>query len=205
MNWMKLNQPKVTSKNSESVPAALKVQEIRNYICDFLCESPTDLCICSLVSPMFTSSPQHHLFHTVDLTNGWCWAACATCLCRILDHSPHLICFIHRLIINFKEDALGQLAQAHLIHVETIVLALPPKLVSCRQTRQYKLIWYLNVLKSVIKHRGLIRVRSCYIICTASSVLFDILCIQNQYSGWFFAQIHTFMTVLQMFLCAWDL
>ncbi|KAJ7301797.1 hypothetical protein DFH08DRAFT_906337 [Mycena albidolilacea] len=124
-NW-KLSRSKAASKNSESAPAALEVQEICDYVCDFLRESPTDLRVCSLVSSMFTSSAQRHLFHAIDLTNGrWfstSWTGRATRLCRILDHSPHLICFIRRLIINVDEDVLGQLAQAHLTHVETIVL-----------------------------------------------------------------------------------
>ncbi|KAJ6574308.1 hypothetical protein B0H19DRAFT_1254018 [Mycena capillaripes] len=49
-------------------------------------------------------------------------AARVTRLCKILDHSPHLIHFIRRLIIGFEEDVLIQLAKAHLTHVETIVL-----------------------------------------------------------------------------------
>jgi hypothetical protein len=42
------------------------------------------------------------------------------------------------------------------------------KLVSHRQTLQYYLISYLDILKSVGKHGGPIRVKPCYIICTAT-------------------------------------
>ncbi|KAJ6478286.1 hypothetical protein C8R45DRAFT_934045 [Mycena sanguinolenta] len=125
-NWTKSNRSKTASKNSGWTPPALEIQEICDYICNFLHESPTELRACSLVSPLFTSSAQRHLFHVMDLTSGQWWhrsqAARATRLCRILDHSPHLIHFIRRLMINFEEAVLVQLAQAHLTHVETIVL-----------------------------------------------------------------------------------
>ncbi|KAJ7084920.1 hypothetical protein C8R44DRAFT_894030 [Mycena epipterygia] len=106
-------------------PPALEVQEICDYICDFLHESPTALRASSLVSPVFTSSAQHHLFHVMDLTSGGWYtsqATRATRMCRILHNSPHLIRFIRRLSINFDQDGLVQLAQVHLTHVETIVL-----------------------------------------------------------------------------------
>ncbi|KAJ7856032.1 hypothetical protein B0H13DRAFT_1902818 [Mycena leptocephala] len=114
---------------------ALEVQEICDYICDFLHESPADLRAISLVSLVFTSSAQHHLFHVMDLTSGGWYtsqATRATRMCRILHNSPHLIRFIRRLSINFEQDGLVQLAQVHLTHVETIVLGTsrtqcPPK------------------------------------------------------------------------------
>jgi hypothetical protein len=40
-------------------------------------------------------------------------------------------------------------------------------LVSRRQTLQYFLILFLNILKSAIKQWGPIRVKACYIICAA--------------------------------------
>lgn len=114
---------------------ALEVQEICDYICDFLHESPADLRAIALVSLVFTSSAQHHLFHVMDLTSGGWYtsqATRATRMCRILHNSPHLIRFIRRLSINFEQDGLVQLAQVHLTHVETIVLGTsrtqcPPK------------------------------------------------------------------------------
>ncbi|KAJ7912683.1 hypothetical protein B0H13DRAFT_2327036 [Mycena leptocephala] len=115
---------------------ALEVQEICDYICDFLHESPADLRAISLVSLVFTSSAQHHLFHVMDLTSGGWYTSQttrATRMCRILHNSPHLIRFIRRLSINFEQDGLIQLAQVHLTHVETIVLGTsrtqcPPKI-----------------------------------------------------------------------------
>ncbi|KAJ6574309.1 hypothetical protein B0H19DRAFT_1124166 [Mycena capillaripes] len=66
-NLMKPNTSKAVSKNSGSAPPALEIQEICDYICDFLHESPADLRACSLVSPLFTSSAQHHLFHVIGV------------------------------------------------------------------------------------------------------------------------------------------
>jgi hypothetical protein len=40
---------------------------------------------------------------------------------------------------------------------------------------------YLVILKSVINRGGPIRVKACYIICTATCTLFDVLCLQTQY------------------------
>lgn len=113
-----------SSSQTTATPPALEVQEICDYICNFLHQSPTDLRASSLVSPMFTSSAQHHLFHVMDLTSGGWYTSQstrATRLCRILHNSPHLIRFIRRLSINFEQDGLV-LVQVHLTHVETIVL-----------------------------------------------------------------------------------
>jgi hypothetical protein len=40
---------------------------------------------------------------------------------------------------------------------------------------------YLVILKSVINRGGPIRVKACYIIYTATWMLFDVLCLQTQY------------------------
>jgi hypothetical protein len=40
---------------------------------------------------------------------------------------------------------------------------------------------YLVILKSVINRGGPIRVKACYIICTATPPDFDVLCLQDRY------------------------
>ncbi|KAF7352098.1 hypothetical protein MVEN_01172600 [Mycena venus] len=106
---------------------ALEVQEICDYICDFLHESPADLRACSLTWPLFTSSAQYHLFHTIDLattTPGQTLDPTTRTirLCAILAESPYLIRFIRHLNVSLKQDVLAPLAQVHLTHVEAIVL-----------------------------------------------------------------------------------
>jgi hypothetical protein len=53
-------------------------------------------------------------------------------------------------------------------------------IVSHRQTLQYYPISYLDILKSVSKRGGPIRVKLCYMICTATPPVFDVLCLQDR-------------------------
>ncbi|KAJ7689888.1 hypothetical protein B0H14DRAFT_3050336, partial [Mycena olivaceomarginata] len=124
-----------------ATPSALEVQEICDYICDFLHDSPTALTACSLVSTVFTSSAQHHLFDHIDLTDGIPdypqldapvmlragsnVVRASSRLRVVLEESPHLIRLIRCLKISFDQDVLANFTQVPLTHVETIVLHAP--------------------------------------------------------------------------------
>ncbi|KAJ7347484.1 hypothetical protein DFH08DRAFT_161049 [Mycena albidolilacea] len=112
-------------------PPALQVQEICDYICEFLHSSPAELRAWALVSTAFTLSAQLHLFHHIDLAkygrtgNTGNAPSASRRLCTILAGSPHLIPLIRHLKISFAEDVLSPLTQVLLTHVETIVLRPP--------------------------------------------------------------------------------
>ncbi|KAJ7347513.1 hypothetical protein DFH08DRAFT_1080441 [Mycena albidolilacea] len=124
-----------------ATPSALEAQEICDYICDFLHGSPTALTACSLVSTVFTSSAQRHLFDHIDLTDGTPdhpqlggpvmlragsnVVRASNRLRVVLEESPHLIRFIRCLKISFDEEVLAHFTQVPLTHVETIVLRAP--------------------------------------------------------------------------------
>jgi hypothetical protein len=108
-------------------PLALQVQEICDYVCDFLHDSRTDLYACSLISHIFISSAQHHIFCEIDLTGpeGETLGRArlgSRRLCTVLMESPHLIRFIRRLRIAFERDVLTHLARVQFTHVEASLL-----------------------------------------------------------------------------------
>ncbi|KAJ7816530.1 hypothetical protein B0H14DRAFT_3475309 [Mycena olivaceomarginata] len=109
--------------------SALQVQDICDYVCDFLYESTTELRACSLLSPSFTSSAQRHLFREIGLTGAIGDPSNASHassrLCSVLAESPHLIHFIRRLRINFEQDVLVHLTQVPFTHVESIIMCAP--------------------------------------------------------------------------------
>ncbi|KAF7341121.1 hypothetical protein MVEN_01846500 [Mycena venus] len=122
-------------------PPALQVHDICDYICDFL-QSQTDLRACSLISPVFTSAAQYHLFREINLTPVE-WqsfkpdgitrtvtsesdvAKLSRRLGALLAKSPHLIRFIRRLRISFEHDVLVHLSRVPFTHVGTILLRAP--------------------------------------------------------------------------------
>ncbi|KAJ7318810.1 hypothetical protein DFH08DRAFT_891974 [Mycena albidolilacea] len=109
--------------------SALQVQDICDYVCDFLYESTKELRACSLLSPVFTSSAQRHLFREIGLTGAIGDPSNASHassrLCSVLAESPHLIRFIRRLRINFEQDILVHLTQVPFTHVESIIMCAP--------------------------------------------------------------------------------
>ncbi|KAJ7465996.1 hypothetical protein FB451DRAFT_1261553 [Mycena latifolia] len=111
-------------------PPALQVQDICNYIADFLHGSPSDLRSCALISQAFTSSAQYHLFRAINLgvshgmgtiTDADQVLPTARRLCAILSTRPHLIPLIRRLSISFDVEILAQFANVHFTHVETLL------------------------------------------------------------------------------------
>ncbi|KAJ6451925.1 hypothetical protein C8R45DRAFT_87642 [Mycena sanguinolenta] len=120
-------------------PPALEVQDICDYICDFLHDSPTALRVCALVSSALVSSAQRHLFHEIDLTRTTApttstvdhgsaassLIAASSRLHTILAESPHLARFIRHLRIDLEPDVLAYLTQVPLANLESIVLRAP--------------------------------------------------------------------------------
>ncbi|KAJ7481903.1 hypothetical protein FB451DRAFT_1030631, partial [Mycena latifolia] len=74
---------------------SLPVQELWDYILDYLQDSPEDLESCSLVCQSFVPRAQSHLFREIMLTPMQGMAA--NRLAAILASSPHLISYIRIL------------------------------------------------------------------------------------------------------------
>ncbi|KAJ6486306.1 hypothetical protein DFH09DRAFT_1377840 [Mycena vulgaris] len=117
-----------------STTAALRVQELCDYITDFLTESNWDLKSCALVSSTFTSSAQHHLFHDIILNRGCLdiddpsilerydeTGACRR-FCAVLNRSPHLVPLVRRLRVSHEVDVLKPLCKLHFPNLHAVLL-----------------------------------------------------------------------------------
>ncbi|KAJ7610737.1 hypothetical protein DFH06DRAFT_1345845 [Mycena polygramma] len=114
-------------------PQALQIQEICDHICDFLPTATTstyhaDLSACALISPIFTSSAQRHIFRRIALFPSLPLnlARAARSLRSVLQESPHLIRFIRDLSIEANCDVMVPLlAGLQFTHLETFSLIAP--------------------------------------------------------------------------------
>ncbi|KAJ6521665.1 hypothetical protein DFH09DRAFT_1192527 [Mycena vulgaris] len=118
----------ISTPRNPMVPSpALQVQEICDYIADFLHESPADLKSCALVSQPFTSSAQRHLFREinlgVDLALGTTSAASKVAhrFGSILLESPHLVHFIRHLVVSFDLESLTHVASVQFTHLDSLL------------------------------------------------------------------------------------
>ncbi|KAJ7811573.1 hypothetical protein B0H14DRAFT_3755046 [Mycena olivaceomarginata] len=100
--------------------SALQVQDICDYVCDFLYESTTELRACSLLSPSFTSSAQRHLFREIGLTGAIGDPSNASMLRAVYVH-----CSLNLRILStsfvvlgsiFEQDVLVHLTQVPFTH-----------------------------------------------------------------------------------------
>ncbi|KAJ6457009.1 hypothetical protein C8R47DRAFT_1227659 [Mycena vitilis] len=92
-------------------PGALEIQEICDLVCSFLpaSSSRSDLCASALISPVFTSSAQRHVFRRVALSTSFISGRSeasrrARNLRLILLESPHLIRYIRDINIDTDPD-----------------------------------------------------------------------------------------------------
>ncbi|KAJ7121690.1 hypothetical protein C8R44DRAFT_981732 [Mycena epipterygia] len=110
--------------SSESLKA-IQVHDICDYIVDFLHQSPQDLMSCALVSRVFTSSAQHHLFRTIDLTthhsNPAKLVRATRRLHTTLSGSPHLIPLIRRLSVLFEPEILEHLTGLRFTNAKSLL------------------------------------------------------------------------------------
>jgi hypothetical protein len=104
----------------------LKIQELCDYIADFLHGSFTDLKSCALVSPSFTTAAQRHIFHDIifephclDIAHyrvvvDFDEACVCRRFCSTIRASPHLAPFVRRLRASIQTDVLNQFRDMHL-------------------------------------------------------------------------------------------
>ncbi|KAJ7676972.1 hypothetical protein DFH06DRAFT_1291809 [Mycena polygramma] len=108
-------------------PPALQVQEICDHIVDFLREDHPELASCALVSPVFTTSAQRHIFHEISLivssdVGASKVARTSRVLHAVLLESLHLLRFIRRPNVAFDPDVLAFLTGVQFTHLETVFL-----------------------------------------------------------------------------------
>ncbi|KAJ7698389.1 hypothetical protein B0H17DRAFT_333056 [Mycena rosella] len=118
-----------------SAVSVLQIQELCDYIVDFLHDSSPDLKSCALVSTPLASSAQRHLFYDIILNQGtpsvddsrtlWNFDEAGACtrLCSALRASPHLIGLIRRLRASLEEDILDQLRAVPFGNLQDFVLS----------------------------------------------------------------------------------
>ncbi|KAJ7807170.1 hypothetical protein B0H14DRAFT_2873977, partial [Mycena olivaceomarginata] len=113
-------------EQNASAHTVLRIQEICDYITDFLHSSSTDLNSCALISRLFTAPAQYHLFGDIDAT----WyrfgdpsvaASSSQRLCTVL-LSPHLVCLVRRLRLSLCPEIIVPLAQVRFTRLETLRL-----------------------------------------------------------------------------------
>ncbi|KAJ7257538.1 hypothetical protein B0H12DRAFT_1232571 [Mycena haematopus] len=109
--------------------SVLQIQELCDYIVDFLHNSPGSLKACALVSRALASSAQYHLFYEVRFGNGIKWNDGGAChrFCAIIASSPHLGPLVQRIQASFTPDVLGQLCELKLPNLRDLVLFRPLK------------------------------------------------------------------------------
>ncbi|KAJ6537699.1 hypothetical protein B0H19DRAFT_1180685, partial [Mycena capillaripes] len=124
--------------------SVLQVQELCDYIVDFLHNHPGTLKSCALVSPRLASSAQHHLFYEIRFGNGVKWSDAGACqrFCAVLRTSPHLAPLVHRIRACFTPDVLGQLCEIDFPNLHELALFRPLKdnLVASAVTQAARLI-----------------------------------------------------------------
>ncbi|KAJ7860894.1 hypothetical protein B0H13DRAFT_2355347 [Mycena leptocephala] len=94
----------------------LKIQELCDYIADFLHGSFTDLKSCALVSPSFTTAAQRHIFHDI-IFEPKCLDIAHYRVVEILFYHTRLSAsgpFVRRLRASIQTDVLNQFRDMHL-------------------------------------------------------------------------------------------
>ncbi|KAJ7686029.1 hypothetical protein B0H17DRAFT_1137223 [Mycena rosella] len=86
-----------------STSTALQIQELADLCIEHLCDSPSDLKVCAMVSRSWASAAQSHLFRKISVASNRCgsnhdWSH----LLRTLRRSPHLTRHIRHLHINMQ-------------------------------------------------------------------------------------------------------
>ncbi|KAJ7903977.1 hypothetical protein B0H13DRAFT_1881990 [Mycena leptocephala] len=118
--------PRIAMEQNASAHTVLRIQEICDYITDFLHSSSTDLNSCALISRLFTAPAQYHLFSDIDAT----WyrfgdpsvaASASQRLCTVL-LSAHLVCLVRRLRLSLCPEIIVPLAQVRFTRLETLRL-----------------------------------------------------------------------------------
>ncbi|KAF7351965.1 hypothetical protein MVEN_01158600 [Mycena venus] len=109
--------------------SVLQVQELCDYIVDFLHDHPETLKPCALVSPRLASSAQYHLFQEIRFGDGVKWNDAGACrrFCAVLNSSPHLAPLVQRIRACFTPDVLSQLCEVKLPNLSDLVLFRPLK------------------------------------------------------------------------------
>ncbi|KAF7373952.1 hypothetical protein MSAN_00607700 [Mycena sanguinolenta] len=109
--------------------SVLQIQELCDYIVDFLYNNPASLKVCALLSRPLVSSAQYHLFYEVRFGNGIKWndGGASRRFCAIMKSSPHLLPLIQRMQASFTPDVLGQLCDLELPNLRDVVLFRPIK------------------------------------------------------------------------------
>ncbi|KAJ7436615.1 hypothetical protein FB451DRAFT_1307090 [Mycena latifolia] len=79
----------------------LQIQELLDQCIEFLCDSPTDLKACALVSRSWTSAAQAQLFSQISTRSPW--STDPWCRLQQILQTPHLIRHIHQLHLNWRE------------------------------------------------------------------------------------------------------
>ncbi|KAJ7729942.1 hypothetical protein B0H16DRAFT_1586031 [Mycena metata] len=107
----------------DSCATVLGTAELCAYIVDFVHDSAHDLKSFALVSRVFTSSAQRHLFYEIDLV-AYYPRSSAIRLRQCLDGSPHLRLLVRRLTLLFDVDFLTHLRGIPLPHLNFLSLSI---------------------------------------------------------------------------------
>ncbi|KAJ7181457.1 hypothetical protein C8R43DRAFT_271315 [Mycena crocata] len=96
------------------------VQELLDYIIDYLSDSPRDLVACAGVAKSWVYRAQYHIYRHLDLTPG---SSCDDIeirfhrLTHTLQNVPHLIAFIRSVSVPLKSSALASLSELPFSHL----------------------------------------------------------------------------------------
>ncbi|KAJ6480326.1 hypothetical protein C8R45DRAFT_1216068 [Mycena sanguinolenta] len=107
--------------------SVFQIQELCDYIVDFLHRNSRALKGCALVSRPLVSSAQYHLFSDVRFGNGVKWndGGATRRFCVIMRSSPHLRPFVQRIRASFTPDVLRQLCELELPNLRDLMLFRP--------------------------------------------------------------------------------
>ncbi|KAJ6468913.1 hypothetical protein C8R45DRAFT_1017830 [Mycena sanguinolenta] len=109
--------------------SVLQIQELCDYIVDFLHRNSGALKVCALVSRPLVSSAQYHLFYEVRFGNGIKWndGGATRRFCAIMRSSSHLRPFVQKIQASFTPDVLRHLCELVLPNLRELVLFRPIK------------------------------------------------------------------------------
>ncbi|KAK7017712.1 hypothetical protein R3P38DRAFT_2539992 [Favolaschia claudopus] len=112
-----------------SARSPFEVQELCDYMVDFLHDDPATLKTCALICTSMVSSAQHHLFHEVQFGNGVKWRDGGACkrFCELITSSPHLAPLVCRVRACFTPEVLGRLGEVELPNLRYLALFRPLK------------------------------------------------------------------------------